>query len=117
MKTFLITIPDQRNDKYLANIAKPRFFTAGHKQSFEREHPQVTQMWPHSLPGACLGISNAMVIATMAPIIVQGTIHTPVDFCWTLTGWFTTGAQTDGMKVSDSLSDVACSLSYIFGIG
>jgi hypothetical protein len=72
------------------------------------------------LSGACLGISNAIlfiVIATMAPIIEQGTIHNPVDFCWTLTGRFTTGAQTDVMKVSDSLSDVACSLSYIFGIG
>ena len=29
--------------------------------------------------------------------------------------WFVhPGAQMDGMKVSDSLSDVACSLSYIY---
>jgi hypothetical protein len=35
-----------------------------------------------------------------------------------LTGGFTAGAQMDGMKVSDFLSDVACSLEsflYIFG--
>jgi hypothetical protein len=34
--------------------------------------------------------------------------------CWILTGRFTSRAQMDGMKVSDSLSDVACSLSYIY---
>jgi hypothetical protein len=31
--------------------------------------------------------------------------------CWIVTGWFAPRAQMDGMKVSGSLSDVACSLS------
>jgi hypothetical protein len=34
--------------------------------------------------------------------------------CWILTGRFTANAQMDGMKVSDSLSDVSCSLPYIY---
>jgi hypothetical protein len=36
------------------------------------------------------------------------------QLCWILTGLVTPGAQMDGVKVSDSLSDVACSLSYIY---
>jgi hypothetical protein len=34
--------------------------------------------------------------------------------CWLLTGRFAPRASIDVMKVSGSLSDVACSLSYIY---
>jgi hypothetical protein len=37
-----------------------------------------------------------------------------IRFCWLLTGRFAPRASIVVMKVSNSLSDVACSLSYIY---
>jgi hypothetical protein len=56
----------------------------------------------------------ALYLTLVGVVLVALWPHSEDSSCWILTGLVTPGAQMDGMKVSDCLSDVACSLSYIY---
>ena len=70
-------------------------------------------MYDDSILGICIDPSKKKGLIS-SDNILNSILFSPWMSCWFLTGRFTLRAPIDGMKVSDSLSDVACSLSYIY---
>jgi hypothetical protein len=69
-------------------------------------------MYDESILGICVDPSKKKGLISRHNIL-NSSLFSLWMSCWILKGRFTTGAQMGGMKVSDPLSDVAFSLSYI----
>jgi hypothetical protein len=67
-------------------------------------------MYDDSILGICIDPSKKKDLISSHNIL-NSSLFSPWMSCWILKGRLTTGAQMNGIKVSDSLSDVACSLS------